>query len=195
METRRYVRDVSKYGFVPMDQPNWEDLSEDEWVRVEGGGLSAPIYVRVIKTNDGGVAINGLVMGAAWPRSEVTANELRQVRPRDILNQLFADFDPNSPPDYDDWEDSITWGLMHEVYMMRLPTVPVESSAARSAGTPDKLEEFARIYLREFKLRPKKAMTATAEAMNISRATANRWAARARDRGLLPQRSPRERGE
>lgn len=180
---------MQPYTFTPMEAPNWSDLEEDEWVRVDGGGLNAPIYVRVVRTLDGGVAINGLVMGGAWPRPEVTANALREIRPREMLNALFADFDPNSPPDYDEWEESITWGLLHEVYMMRLPRVPMDSAGSRGAGTPDRLEEFARVYLRELKVQPRRAMTSAAKEMNISRATANRWAEQARRRGLLPPKS------
>ncbi len=183
---------MTEYTFTPMEAPNWESLAEfDEWTRVEGGGLSAPIYIRIVKTSDGKVAIDGLMIGGSWPRPEVTANSLREIRPREILNALFAEFDPFSPPDYEDWEESITWGLMNEVYMMRLPRSPIESAGVRGAATVDRLEEFSRRYTAEVATRPKGAMSATAKAMNISRATAHRWADQARAKGLLPPKIPR----
>lgn len=70
--------------------------------------------------------------------------------------------------------------------MMRLPRTPLDSAAVRGAGTEDRLIEFARVYTREVRLHPKRAMTATAKEMNVSRATANRWAEKAREAGLLP---------
>ncbi len=185
---------MSSYTFTPMDPPNWDDLGEDEWTRVEGGELPAPVYLRIELSGDGKPVITGMVLGASWPRREITANTLRSIRPREILTELFAEYDPAKPPPYEDWEESITWGLMHEVYMMRLPRLPIESSAARGAASSDRLEEFARTYLYQLRIKPKSAMTDTAKALNISRATANRWAAAARERGLLAPPRPHASG-
>lgn len=171
-----------------MDAPNWDDLAEDEWTRVEGGPLPAPIYIRVVLAADGKPVITGMILGGSWPRGEISANHLRDVKPREILNALFANYDPNEPPDYNDWEESITWGLMHEVFMMRIPFLPVDSEAARGGATTDRLAQFADVYRRQLTLNPQRAMTATAKEMNMSRATANRWAERARGKGLLAAR-------
>ena len=183
------VHRMPTYSFMPMESPNWDDLGEDEWTRVEGGGLPAAIYIRVELSRDGKPMITGMILGGAWPRNEISANTLRDIKPREILTELFSHFDPSAPPNSEEWEESITWGLMHEVYMMRLPRVPVDSVSTRGASTSDRLAEFAEVYLREMRLQPRRAMTATAKAMNISRATANRWAAMARARGLLASKS------
>lgn len=182
---------MEPYSFTPISSPNWEDLDDDEWTRVEGGGLPAPIYVRVKLTRDGRTAIDGLILGAAWPRAEITANTLRVVRPRELLDALFANFDPSRPvraADLDEWEESVTWGLVQEVFMMRTPPIQADSAGARGAVTTDRLHQFADVYLRELRVNPRKAMTTTAATMNISRATANRWADRARAQGLLPEK-------
>lgn len=179
---------MSTYSFMPMDSPNWDSLGEDEWTRVEGGSLPAAIYIRVELSRDGKPVITGLVLGAAWPRAEITANSLRDIKPREILAALFSTYDPSNPPPLEEWAEAVTWGLMHEVYMMNTPQAPFDSQSSRGAGTSDRIVEFASIYRREMRVQPKRAMTATAKAMNISRATANRWAARARDLGLLAPR-------
>lgn len=177
METRQYVRRVSDYDFIPGEEPDWASLSKDPWVKVSGGGLDAPIHIRLARTRDGAISINGLVMGASDGAPEVTANALRQIRPRDVVNRLFR----TPPPE----ANEPVWGFSFE----RWPEIPSDAAAVRSSGTSDRLEEFAAIYLREKEIQPSRAMTATAEAMHISRATANRWAARARDRGLIPPTS------
>lgn len=182
LETGRYFRIVSDYEFIPrfiaQDSLEWRGTG---WLQVSGGGLDSPIYIRLAHTRDGGSVINGLIMGGDEQRPEITANTLRQIKPREILSTLLRKFDLLDRPE--DFLAYITWS---EVYLSDVDRIPSQGSSVRGSGTADLLDEFARIYMKERAIQPHRAMTAAAEAMHISRATANRWAARARERGLIP---------
>jgi hypothetical protein len=178
---------------APGVEPSWSSLDEDDtWTRVAGGTLEAPIYIRIAKTKDGRGVINGLLIGGAWPREQITANTLRSIKIGEILEKVFDGWDINTPPDYDDLEDQVSWGLMHETFVRQAETIPSDSRAGSRSAPSDQLEEFARAYLTQRGRNAYRAMTATAKEFSISRATANRWAARCRDRGLLPPLDKRD---
>jgi len=164
------------YGLLDDDLPGL-------WQRVTGGGLSTPLLVRIGQGRDGRPVVNGLIIGAEEPPPEITTDSLRSIRLGALLAQLFENFDPENPPTWEDGiPDQVEWGLIHE-HVWR----PAVRSGASSRGPSDaELDRFARTYQREFIRNRRRAMTATAEEMGISRATANRWAERCRDRGYLP---------
>jgi len=174
---------------TPGIEPNWEDLSEETWTRVEGGSLDAPVYVRLGRTSDGRSIVNGLVMGASWPRDEITANVLRQIRIGEILRSVFDGWSLTDPEDLEELADQVTSGILHETLARRAQPIPAVSRIG-SRSVPDvELEEFARIYKAMLVLYPSRAMTETAKTLgHMSRSTANRWAEKCRQRGLLPPR-------
>jgi hypothetical protein len=137
--------------------------------RVEGGGLPVPIEIVVDRAADGRYVFTGLVIGDGM--QEITSATLRQIRLADIL----------AP--WSEWSDEVSEierSIAEHSYPIR-----------HSARGPDTsaLLEFARTYLAELARHPHRAMTAAAAAHNISRATANRWAATCREHGYLPDPS------
>ncbi|WP_022891228.1 hypothetical protein [Agromyces subbeticus] len=167
-------------------EPNWEDLGEETWTRVEGGTLDAPIYVRIAQTMDGRGVITGIMIGGSWPRGEVTANSLRQIKIGTILGAVFDGWSIEDAPDYEDLAEQAEWGIVHELTVRRSPRLPTASRAASRSAAPDELVEFARVYTEQRVRNAHRAMTATAKLLNVSRATANRRAERCRAVGLLP---------
>jgi hypothetical protein len=137
------------------------------WTEVEGGGLPAPVKVIADRAPDGRYMITGLTIGDGT-MGEITSATLRQIRLSEILAAYF------------DWHEPI-WQMETWAAETSVPLRP------RSRG-PDggALLDFARTYLAELGRQPHRAMTAAARAHNISRATANRWAATCREIGLLP---------
>lgn len=177
-----------RFEFRPDSRPPREEFEEESWTEVEGGGLEHPIYVRLARSTDGRRVITGMVLGSAIPQHEITASSLRKVRIGAILEQLFDGFDEDPVPAYDDFEAQIEWGLMHQTYDLGAPQLATESRVSERGAQQGTLEAFADRYRLEFEKNPRRAMTATAEALHISRATANRWAEKARQARLLPQR-------
>lgn len=156
-----------------------------KWHRVTGGGLALPVLVRIGKTADGRPVVSGLIVGEAGP-VEVTPDALRSIRIGAILAQLFEDFDPDGPPGWEaDLGDQVAWGLMHQdVWQPAQPVSDGSDSTGRGPSDAD-LRRFAQAYQRELVRQPRRAMAAAAEALNISVATAHRWAAQCRKRGYL----------
>ncbi|WP_300267459.1 hypothetical protein [Microbacterium sp.] len=104
-----------------------------------------------------------------------------------MLEQLFKGFDDAPPPDPDDLDAQIVSGLMQQTYDLGAPRLAAESRTSGRGAKHDALKSFADRYRVEFERNPRRAMTATAEALHMSRATANRWARKCRDVGMLPE--------
>jgi hypothetical protein len=149
------------------------------WVRVSGGDLPFPVEFRIHRHDDGRYVVTGLMTGDEFNPQEITAQDLRQIRLSKILAWLLRDFDPDNLPA---WSPRTSIRLAAELNAQRGLT------AAGRSRAPDEttLRDFARTYLTELARQPRRAMTAAARAHNISRATANRWAAICRQIGLLP---------
>ena len=111
---------------------------------------------------------------------EITAQTLRSIKHAEILAELF-----DRAADPDDLGQMIRFGVWRGVLGVELDaTVPVP---VRSRQPPDEsYRAFAQTYRREWARNPHRAMTATARALGLSRATANRWAAECRRLGHLP---------
>lgn len=173
-ERERYL-----FNFEPVDVPDVEGV----WVEVSGGGLLEPVRIRVNRSPDGRFVVTGMLLGATG-RQELTSDTLRSIRLSEIMRELFSDFDPSNPPtpDPEDENGYVAWWLFKELVYDRAATVP-SLPGSDEAGS---LAEFAETYLRCLARQPHRAMTATAELLHISRATANRRAAACRTRGLLP---------
>lgn len=158
------------------------------WVRVSGGDLPVPIELRIHRHQDGRYVVTGLLTGDEFAPAEITSQTLRQIRLSNILAWLLADFDPDNLPA---WSPRTSILVAADLNAKALGHV-----AASPARGPNEqfLRDFARTYQIELARQPRRAMSAAAKAHNISRATANRWAAMCRERGFLPRVPARERG-
>jgi hypothetical protein len=165
--------------------PSTELAENDAWVRVTGGGLDIPVLVRVAYGRDGRPMMTGLIIGNDGP-AEITADTLRHIRIGALLEQLTAGFSPHDPPLVDDLRAQTEWGLMHEFTRRSPPPAPEQT---RSRGPSDaELRHFAEVYRTEVRRNRRRAMSATAEEVGVSRATANRWAAQCRKYGYLDRK-------
>lgn len=158
--------DREGYRFTP-------DLSgRSSWVGVEGGGLAFPLLILTGEMPDGRKAITGVVVGDGT--SEVTASTLRSIRLAEIRGAYIDFGEPWNPP-------------------FPVPMIPMRPSGPRGPDAVT-LSEFAMTYRAELARQPHRAMTVAARAHNISRATANRWAALCREYGLLVQAGSQDDG-
>ncbi|GGM67078.1 hypothetical protein GCM10012275_42000 [Longimycelium tulufanense] len=191
-----------RFEFHTEHIPDDDLITRGPWIEASAGGLDAPILVRVGKSADGRPVITGLIIGE-YEDKEITSDTLRKIRVGALLSQLFEGFDPDTPPGLtspdaegfsEDLGAQIDWGLMHEHVWHPAQDAdprPRQLAEARSRGpSDDDLRAFAKTYHRELMRNPRRAMTATARALNISRATANRWADACRGNGYLPPKSP-----
>lgn len=165
------------------------DASDDSgWTRVSGGDLPMPIEIRFGYAPDGRFAVRGLRLDvdplrAADPSNidlEITSATLRQIKLSEIKAAFFeaqGEWLQAIMPDDRGLARSIA---AEQAYALRSPSRGPES---------EKLREFADAYRTELTRQPHRAMTAVARALNISRATANRWAALCRELGYLPNPS------
>jgi hypothetical protein len=149
--------------------------SPASWVLVEGGDLPLPVEIRVDRMPDGRHVVAGLRI--EWPPDPrgITSQTLREIRLSEILAAYYDEFQP-------DYVFEIESSIAEVSYPARPPRGPGNQA----------LMEFARTYMTELARQPRRAMTAAAKAHNISRATANRWAAICRELGLLPSASSGE---
>ncbi|MEV6817917.1 hypothetical protein AB0M72_04090 [Nocardiopsis dassonvillei] len=174
-----------RFSFDMEQTPSEETAESDAWVRVTGGGLDTPVLVRVAYGRDGRPIMTGLIIGDDGP-AEITADTLRRIRIGALLEQLTTGFDPSEPPPWDDLRAQTEWGLMHEFTRRSPPPMPQQS---RTRGpSDDELRHFAEVYRTEVRRNRRRAMTATAESVGVSRATANRWAQQCRKYGYLDRR-------
>jgi hypothetical protein len=149
------------------------DRDDREWVTVYGGDLPMAIDVRMEQAPGGRQVFTGLRVGVS-ERGEVTSQVLRCIRLADILADYFEAF-------MDD-EDVLLASLAHA-------SRPIPPGRGPDGGA---LQAFAATYKTELARQPHRAMSAAARAHNISRATANRWAAICRERGYLRDTSGEE---
>ncbi|WP_344163804.1 hypothetical protein [Nocardiopsis rhodophaea] len=174
-----------RFSFEMEYAPGEELVESYDWVRVSGGGLAVPILVRVAYGRDGRPIMTGLIIGDDGP-AEITADTLRSIRVGALMEQLFEGFDPGGRPPADDFDAEVTWALMYDFTHRTPAPPPPERRQGRSRGpTDEELQHFAEVYRREIRRSPRRAMTATAESVGVSRATANRWAKLCREQGYL----------
>lgn len=152
-------------------------------VRVSGGDLPCPIQLRISRTADGRLVVTGLSIGDEESLSEITSQTLREIRLRDVMTELFFAnlFDP--------FVDMVIEGVNE------MATKGGFAEANAKGLDSGSLQAFARTYLTELARQPQRAMTATAKAHNISRATANRWAQECRRLGYLPSKPEKPKGD
>jgi hypothetical protein len=134
------------------------------WDYVEGGDLPMPVWILVKEAPDGRHFVAGLMLDDDG--QEITSQTLRQIRVSEILAAHFEHFEP--------------------VRLMEASLAEASYPLRPRWPDNDALQAFARTYRTELARRPSRAMTTAAEAHNISRATANRWAQMCRDHGYLP---------
>jgi hypothetical protein len=165
------------------------DASGDSgWTRVSDGDLPMPIEIRFGYAPDGRFTVTGLRLDvdplrAADPSNidlEITSATLRQIKLSEIKAAFFESqgtwLQAIMPDD-----QSLARSIAHEqVYALRPPSRGPETETLR---------KFADAYRIELTRQPHRAMTAVAKALNISRATANRWTALCRELGYLPNPS------
>lgn len=163
------------------------------WIAVNSRDLPCPVRLRLRRGRGGKVAVTGLVVGERG-ETEITSETLRAIKLADITAALFDHFDPASPPAE---PDRATWSGKPEDYWIAqgewmsywlfkelVYDAATEMHAARVESA--ELEAFARVYARHLASQPHRAMTATADELHISRATANRRVRKCRELGLLP---------
>ena len=178
---------MSQFEIAPGDPPNWSNLEKNPtWTRISGGQLESPIYVRIVHDANHRPFIDGMVLGAASSGREITANTLRSIQIGAIISAIFEGFSLDEVPACDDLADQIEWGLMHSTYILDLPTAAVDRLTSTRGAGHSELETFARVYTEQLAKNGRRAMTATAQHLSISRATANRRAEQCRAKGLLP---------
>lgn len=157
-----------------------QDDPADGWTRVVGGDLPVPVEIRFNYAPDGRLTVVGLRLGAADPASveaEITSATIRQIKLSDIKAAFY------------DWKGA--WlqtfapdehGLTRAITVGR--TVELRPPPTRGPDN-ESLHRFADEYRTELARQPHRAMSAAAKALNISRATANRWATLCRELGYL----------
>lgn len=164
---------------LPADLPGLEG----EWVAVSGGPLPMRALVRIDRAKDDRLMITGLILG--WrDRQEITWQTLRQVKPATLLEWIFAGFDPHNPAkDAGESRGMAVLSLWEKLHMSA-EQAPIDGRS-RATAAPD-LQAFADAYRRHLAAHPHRAMTATADELKVSRATAIRRADQCRRVGLLP---------
>jgi hypothetical protein len=176
---------------------SWESVNAGElallpagpgfWVFVTGGGLPCEIALRIHRHADGRYGFSGLSIADALPSPlEVTTQLLRQIKLGEIQAALFGPdalhaFDPGQP---DAGETPSPEAARYLADLLAAHDQSVSGPSRRPEET--ELQAFARTYETELNRQPRRAMTAAAKSHNISRATANRWAALCRQYGYLP---------
>ncbi|GIG54539.1 leucine zipper domain-containing protein [Demequina activiva] len=186
------MQNFSRWDVQTPANLNLDSLDDADWHRVvDETGAAGSLLVRVAKSSDGKLVITGLVMGDGI--DEVTGQALRAIKPGEIIRTI-------------QWRESGTLpprsvGALGPTGLARFEgmTERVESHAEASAApskrgrrgpTHEELTRFAEVYTKHSTYSDA-AMTLAARELGLSRATANRWAARCRNEGLL-NLEPRE---
>lgn len=170
-----------------MESGDWyirSTLEERDWIEVSGGGLESPVMIACARTEDGRFVVNGLIVGAGFPRPEITANTLRRIPIAKMLGQLWDGFNGDKVPTDEDFDELIAWGLMHQLGH-RQDWLPVVSRAGARKVEDDALELFATVFKEERTRRSHGAMSRAAARLHIHRSTAYRWLALCREKGFL----------
>lgn len=179
------------YDFVWLGPEAEQDSGA--WVEVAGGGLPGPIRLRINKSA-GGETLVATAVVIDHGDQEVTSETLRAIRLREILRSFWDAIHvpgdgprwwrptPTSEPELiDDGHEFWRWLVRDFI-----------ENAPELDGQPGDLaadqRRFAQTYRRELARNPRRAMTAAAEDLGISRATAHRWAAKLREQGILPSK-------
>lgn len=187
------MTDFSRWDISERAELDAAALAADEWHAVDDtDGRAGRIYVRVAKGIDGRLIITGMLLGDGVV--EVTANVLRAVKPAEILAtmQWRASGSPPPPSAGDIGPSGLArYEGMTEAIEASARQEPVESARGRRGPSRRDLERFAEAYLRHQSY-THHAMTRAARDTGISRAAANRWAARCREIGILPERGTRD---
>lgn len=167
--------------------PPTSDGHRAPWLLVSGGNLDQPLRIRVGRGTDHRFLVTGLVVGEDGG-GEITSDTLRRIRLGEIMRALFTHFEPGERLDPD---DVLRYQMLRELVADRAAPVATTSRSPQD----DQYRAFAQTYLRELARQPRRAMTAAASAHQVSRATANRWAAVCRERGYLPRTTEAPKGQ
>lgn len=164
---------------------------EGVWIGANGGHLPCPIRIRLGRGREGFV-ITGLVIGELGDQA-ITSETLRKIRLSEVLHWLFASWGDGTPPPYpfdgtyhssDELQAAQDQWLMHHMFK----SLVIEAAGETTEGDAERQElvRFAEVYTRNLASQRHRAVTATAQQLNVSRATANRRITRARQLGILP---------
>jgi hypothetical protein len=167
-------------------------LADDEdrsWVRVEGGGLRQPVYVRI-----GWVGEELGVLG-------VLINNGQRINSSDIrlpLGRIVAQWAREEMPGRPDYagarkmKDLIIaeedWAHWNMFVADNLPAGESVAPRGRGAAPPSEsdLKAFAAVYIDELRTKQRGAVSRTAERFGMHRVTAHKWIDRCREAGVLP---------
>lgn len=177
---------------------SWESVHGDQagpfpdgppWVFVTKGGLPCEVALRYHRRPDGRYVFTGMVISEPLPApGEISTQLLRQIRLGEIQAQLFGpgglsrDFDPERPPLHGETPSPEVVRWLADLASAHGQSAEGSTRSPRDAD----YRAFSETYLIELACKPRRAMSNAAKAHNISRATANRWAAICRELGYLP---------
>jgi len=176
-------------------QFGWASLSEvsdpeDVWIRVSGGRLTQPIFIRLGLEGQRRF-VSGLHMENG---DEIRGSDLRFPLASIVEHAVLA-LAPDEP-DFSDMrrmkEHSIIVSEWADQRMLLDAASPVQrpaQSRGRGATPPGEAElrDFVQLYLQELRTRPHGAMTRATKAFGMERVTGYRWLKKCRDLGLLPE--------
>lgn len=162
-------------------------IEKNDWHKITRPGDQS-FHIRVGTAIDGQYVITGLLLGGVDAPAEITGQTLRSIKISEILNTIFWR-ETGSPPPRSVGDIGPT-GLarfegMTEGVAASAHDLSIESASGRRGPTQVDLTSFAAEYEAQRKVNPHRAMSTAARHCGISRATANRWAARAKELGLL----------
>lgn len=148
----------------------------DTWHEVSGGTLPYPLLVRFGRDEQDRLIVTGLLI--APDSGEVSTTSLRRLPLGQVVAQLGQRLHRKPRDEFDA-------AIQDAVRLVTAEKAPQVQRRPREGREGD-LRRFAAAYRRALDEHPRRPVQAAADRLNISRATAHRWLALARERGLLP---------
>lgn len=187
---------TSEWDIDPRPTNPDNDTLDGDWYAVRGANdrteAAGELLVRIGQSTDGRIIITGLLMSGDV---EITANTLRAIQPAKIVRTIAWREEGGEPPRAVGDVDPITGlarfegvAMEFEAITANAPITSEESKRGRRGPSRDDLEQFARVYLGFYRAGKSDPVKQTTRTLNISRATAHRRIAQARELGLIPTR-------
>lgn len=179
-------------GVSPYDFELAEVEGSTGWFRVTGGSLPGAIYLRIERSKDGRNIVTGMFVGRDSP-FELTSVKLRDIRLTEIVKHFFAGYTKAPQWGLTDTEKQMDEFLEYQALTGSINPDLTVSVRPQRYVTDRAIADFARRYRSARLSEPHRAIAAVMDSLKrddptgkgISRATANRRLARAREAGLL----------
>lgn len=188
-----------KTGISPYDFELANVEQSPGWFRVTGGSLPGAVYLRIERSNDGRNIVTGMFVGKDAP-FELTSLMLRDIRLAEIIKHFFAGY-PQSPQwALTDTEKQLDEFIEYKTLAGSINPDLIVSVRPQRYVANSEIADFARRYKAARLSEPHRAIAAVMDSLRrddptgkgISRTTANRRLARAREAGLLDSISIKE---